>query len=190
MSQTIQSSRTKLMIGWREWVSLPDLGLPVIRAKVDTGAKTSSLHAFNVEPYFDRGRLRVAFQIHPLRTRKDLIVTCDAPVVDYRTVSDSGGHREKRYVIMTRLLLGEVEFPIEITLANRESMTHKMLIGRTAMKHLLIDPSHAFLLGKPDKIVGAYTSKKKKASLAEKKKKKKKIKSSSVLTKSALRKRS
>lgn len=158
------------MIGWREWVSLPDLGLPVIRAKVDTGAKTSSLHAFNVEPYYDRGRLRVSFQIHPLRTRKDLIVTCDAPVVDYRTVSDSGGHREKRYVIMTRLLLGEVEFPIEITLANRESMMHKMLIGRTAMKHLLIDPTHAFLLGKPEKIVSAYVTK----SAHVKKKKKKK----------------
>ncbi|RYZ74643.1 MAG: ATP-dependent zinc protease [Proteobacteria bacterium] len=162
------------MIGWREWVSLPGLGLPVIRAKVDTGAKTSSIHAFNIEPYFDRGRLRVCFQIHPLRTRSDLIVTCHADVVDYRSVSDSGGHREKRYVILTTLVLGEVELPIELTLANRESMTHKMLIGRAAMKHLMIDPSHAFLLGKPDQILGAYQPPKKKKKKKTSKKKLKK----------------
>lgn len=174
------------MIGWREWVSLPGLGLPVIRAKVDTGAKTSSLHAFNIEPYFDRGRLRVCFQIHPLRTRSDLIITCHADVVDYRAVSDSGGHREKRYVIMTTLVLGEVEFPVELTLANRESMTHKMLIGRAAMKNLTINPSHAFLLGKPDKILGAYRAEPKSAKTA--KKKKKKFKKSS--TKLKLKKRS
>jgi hypothetical protein len=157
------------MIGWREWVSLPELGLPVIKAKVDTGAKTSSLHAFNIEPFFDRGRLKVSFQIHPLRTKSDLIVTCQADVVDYRSVSDSGGHREKRYVIMTRLVLGEVEFPVELTLANRESMSHKMLIGRGAMKHLMIDPSGAFLLGKPEKIVRAYRPKKPKAPKIKKK---------------------
>lgn len=158
------------MIGWREWVSLPELGLPVIKAKVDTGAKTSSLHAFNVEPYYERGRLRVRFQIHPLKSRQ-LLVTCHADVVDYRAVSDSGGHRERRYVVHTMLKIGELEFPIELTLANRESMQHKMLIGRAAMKQLMIDPTATFLLGKPDKIVGAYDEQPKKP--AKKKKKKK-----------------
>jgi hypothetical protein len=149
-------SRTRILIGWREWVSLPEICLPVIKAKVDTGAKTSSLHAFNIEPFFDRGRLRVAFQVHPLHERDDIVVSCTADVVDYRSVSDSGGHREKRYVIKTHLKIGEIEFPIEVTLANRESMTHKMLIGRAAMKQLMIDPGRAFLLGKPETVIGAY----------------------------------
>ena len=134
----------------------------MIKAKLDTGAKTSSLHAFNIEPYYDRGRLRVSFQVHPIHERTDVIVTCTADVVDFRSVTDSGGHREKRYVIETQMEIGEINVPIEVTLANRESMTHKMLIGRAAMKHLMIDPSRAFLLGKPDKILGAYKSPSKK----------------------------
>lgn len=155
-------SRARILIGWREYVSLPDICLPVIKAKVDTGAKTSSLHAFNIEPYFDRGHLRVSFQVHPIHERTDVVVTCTADVVDYRSVSDSGGHREKRYVIKTRMKIDELEFEIEVTLANRESMTHKMLIGRAAMKHLMIDPGRAFMLGKPEKILGAYKTPRKK----------------------------
>ena len=155
-------SRVRILIGWREYVALPDISLPVIKAKVDTGAKTSSLHAFNIEPYIDRGRLRVSFQVHPMHERTDVVVTCTADVVDYRSVTDSGGHREKRYVIKTRMDIGEISFPVELTLANRESMTHKMLIGRAAMKHLMIDPGRAFLIGKPDKILGAYKRLKKK----------------------------
>ena len=155
--------QTQIVIGWREWVSLPDLKLPVVKAKLDTGAKTSALHAFNIEPFFDRGRLRVSFQVHPLHEHLDVVVSCTADVVDYRSVSDSGGHREKRYVIMTQIIIGGLAFSIEVTLANRESMTHKMLIGRAAMKQLMINPSRAFLLGKPDQIIGAYRSKKKKS---------------------------
>lgn len=148
--------QTQIVIGWREWIALPDLNLPVVKAKLDTGAKTSALHAFNIEPFFDRGRLKVSFQVHPLHEHLDIIVSCSADVVDYRSVSDSGGHREKRYVIMTQITIGGLAFPIEVTLANRESMTHKMLIGRAAMKQLMINPSRAFLLGQPDKIVSAY----------------------------------
>lgn len=147
---------TRILIGWREWVALPDIHLPAVKAKLDTGAKTSSLHAFDVKPYSERGRLKVSFRVHPLNGHPDVSVKCVADVVDYRLVSDSGGHREKRYVILTHLQIGELKFPIEVTLANRESMTHKMLIGRAAMKHLMIDPSRAFLLGKPKKIVSAY----------------------------------
>jgi hypothetical protein len=154
--------KSRIIIGWREWVSLPDIHLPVVKAKVDTGAKTSSLHAFNIEPFYDRSRLRVSFQVHPLHGRKDIVVNCTADVVDFRSVSDSGGHREKRYVIMTHLQIGDLNFPIEVTLANRESMTHKMLIGRAAMKLLMIDPVRAFLLGKPEKISSAYKPKKSK----------------------------
>ena len=146
----------RILIGWREWVALPDIHLPVVKAKLDTGAKTSSLHAFDIEPFFDRGRLKVSFRVHPLNGHPDVYVQCTADVVDYRFVSDSGGHREKRYVILTHLQIGDLNFPIEVTLANRESMSHKMLIGRTAMKQLMIDPARAFLLGKPEKIVSAY----------------------------------
>jgi hypothetical protein len=140
---------SRIVIGWREWVGLPDLGLRLIKAKVDTGARTSSLHAFQVETFEKQGALYVRFRIHPHRSRKDLVVTCEAPVVDNRVVSDSSGRRERRYVIMSMLAIGAVRFPIEITLYNRETMSHRMLIGRSAMHQLVIDPGHAFLLGKP-----------------------------------------
>ena len=149
---------TRLMIGWREWVSLPKLGLPVVKAKVDTGARTSSLHAFEIEPFTRKGVLHVRFRVHPLQKR-ELVVTCEAPVVDHRFVSDSGGHREKRYVIETLLKVGDVEAVVQVTLANRESMSHRMLIGRSAMKHLMIDPAHEYLLGRPERIVRAYKKK-------------------------------
>ena len=146
---------TKIVIGWREWVSLPGLQLPAIKAKVDTGARTSSLHAFDIETFTERGELKVRFKIHPLNT-SEIIVNCVATVVDHRSVSDSRGHREKRYVIFTDLAIGELKFPIEITLANRETMSHRMLVGRTAMKHFVIQPSHSYLLGKPAKVKAQY----------------------------------
>lgn len=157
------------MIGWREWVSLPHLSLPAVKAKVDTGARTSSLHAFSIEPYFSEGVLHVRFKVHPLQERMDIVVTCEAPVMDYRNVTDSGGHREKRYVIATTLAIGELEIPVELTLANRETMSHRMLLGRSAMKHLVIDPNHEYLLGRPERIVRAYKKKKHKKKMKKKK---------------------
>lgn len=148
---------SKLLIGWREWITLPDLKIPVIKAKVDTGARTSSLHAFEIATYRLRGELYVRFRVHPLQGRKDIMVTCQAPVIDRRMVSDSGGHREKRYVIETTLSIGELSFPIEVTLANRETMAHRMLLGRSAMKSLLIEPSQSYLLGQPEKRAKAYS---------------------------------
>lgn len=147
---------TRLLIGWREWIALPELGIPMMKAKIDTGARTSSLHAFEVEAFIERGMPMVRFSVHPIQRRNNIIVTCEAPVLDYRTVSDSGGHREKRYVIETPLSIGGLEFPIEITLANRETMSHRMLLGRNAMKHLIIDPGHSCLLGSPEKPARAY----------------------------------
>jgi hypothetical protein len=150
----MMTSRT--LIGWKEWIALPKLKLPVVKAKVDTGAKTSALHAFAVEAFQDKGVLKVRFSVHPIQGRADIVVTCEERVVDYRYVSDSGGHREKRYVIQTPIEIGDLIFPIEITLANRETMSHRMLIGRSAMKLLMIDPTHSYLLGRPTKVVGAY----------------------------------
>ena len=153
------SNHSRMLIGWREWVSLPALGLPVIKAKVDTGARTSALHAFDIETFERAGTQYVRFSVHPLQSkhgRQDVVVKCEAPVVDYRLVSDSGGHREKRYVIETEIRVGTLAFAIEVTLANRESMTHRMLLGRTAMRNLIIEPTHSYLLGKPSSIVGQY----------------------------------
>ncbi|PLX50333.1 MAG: ATP-dependent zinc protease [Desulfobulbaceae bacterium] len=137
-----------LMLGWREWLCLPELDIPAIKAKIDTGARTSALHAFHVEAYKEHGRHLVRFGIHPLQKRKDIELFRIAEVADYRRVSDSGGHREMRYVIKTPVLLAGSTWDIEITLTDRESMQFRMLLGRTAMAgHFTIDPQASYLTG-------------------------------------------
>ncbi len=158
---------SRILIGWKEWVALPDLGLASVKAKVDTGARTSSLHAFDVKTFKERGVLKVRFKVHPVQKRSDVIQTCTATVVDHRVVTDSGGHREKRYVIQTTLVIGSLKFPIEMTLANRETMSHRMLLGRGAMHQLLIDPFHSYLLGKPKRATKSYRKGKRKKAPAE-----------------------
>jgi hypothetical protein len=145
-------SEDKIIIGWREWAALPDLGIHQIKAKIDTGARTSALHAFDVKSYIEQGVKHVWFAIHPLQKRLDVIKECNAVIVDQRWVSDSGGHREKRYVIQTSIVLGSESWPIEITLTNRDTMTFRMLLGRSAMHDkLIVDPSHSYLLGRQKK---------------------------------------
>lgn len=135
-------------IGWREWLSLPQLGIAHLKAKVDTGARTSALHACYVEPYREQGIRMVRFGIHPLQRRTDIIIECTAVVRDRREVMDSGGHREKRYVIETLAMLGEVSWPLELTLTNRDSMRFRMLLGRTAMEdRFVVNPSASYLIG-------------------------------------------
>ena len=139
---------TKLQIGWREWLVLPELGIPRIKAKIDTGARTSALHAFFIESYNHLGQEMVRFGVHPLQRRLDLEFICTCPVKDYRRVSDSGGHQEMRYVIETMLQLGPLSYPIEITLTNRDNMKFRMLLGRTALQGIAVLPDRSYLCGR------------------------------------------
>lgn len=137
-------------VGWREWVQLPELGIPGIKAKVDTGAKTSSLHAFAVRIEHGSEGDRVLFSMHPLRKHKNIVVECNAPLVDQRVVRDSGGHVEERAVIKTRLKLGTFDIEAEFTLTSRDDMIFPMLLGRRAIEagNLLVDVSQSYVHGR------------------------------------------
>jgi len=137
----------KPTIGWREFASLPLLGIDNIKVKVDTGARSSALHAWHIEPFERDGADWVRFELHPLQRNNRIVIKCEAPVFDIRSVKNTSGRSEKRYVIQSQIMLGETSWPIAITLTNRDEMGFRMLLGRTAIrKRYLVDPGRSYLI--------------------------------------------
>ena len=144
----VRKDNKLLTLGWREWVQLPELGLDSIKAKIDTGARTSALHAFEVTPFEENGTRRVEFKMHPNQRDRETVVVCVADIKDERLVRDSGGHQQERWVIETPICIGNQCWPIELTLTSRDDMLFRMLLGRTAMrKRAVVNPSRSYLTG-------------------------------------------
>lgn len=142
--------QSKIILGSEEWCSFPELGIPTIKARVDSGAKTSALHAINIAPFKKEGQNWVKFDINPIQNNVKTVIHCEAPLVDKRVVKSSSGFREERYVIQTNLEIGNSNWVIEMTLTNRDSMGFRMLLGREAMSgRVLVDPEQQYLLGQP-----------------------------------------
>jgi ribosomal protein S6--L-glutamate ligase len=142
--------KTKKIIGWKEWFSLDCIALPAIKGKIDTGAKTSALHAFNIETFYIEDVEYVRFDIHPLQKNKRLVRSCISRVIDRRMVSDSSGKKEKRIVIKSDLKIGDKKIRVELTLTNRDNMSFRMLLGREAIMQakMIVDISKSFVQGK------------------------------------------
>lgn len=145
-----QPARLLRTIGWREWLALPDMGIPEVKAKVDTGARSSSLHAFNME-FFKRRRVEyVSFNIHPKQRDSKLTRHVEVPVLEHRHVRSSSGHSASRPVVRTRVELFEESWEIDLTLASRDEMGFRMLLGREAIRgRFLVDAEKSFYNGSP-----------------------------------------
>ncbi len=148
----------KIIIGWEEWCALPDLGIPAIKAKIDTGAKTSALHAYDIQTYDNHNVPFVRFRVDPLQGKKDRHLVCEAPLVEKRIITSSNGEREIRPVILTALTFGAVTINAELTLTSRHKMNFRMLLGREALRtaKFVVEPSKSFLLGKIKKPENLY----------------------------------
>jgi len=144
--KALKVGRLKTVLGWREWASLPDLHIPEIKVKIDTGARSSALHAYDLVVTRKLGREFVRFKVHPLQRNKRKVVDCEAPLLEWRQVTDSGGKRTLRPVIKTRLRIAGREVMAEVTLIARDEMGFRMLVGRQAMRNAwFVDPSKSYV---------------------------------------------
>ncbi|MCD6056054.1 MAG: rimK 3 [Gammaproteobacteria bacterium] len=151
-TDVVQPPVEKMVIGWSEWCALPDLKIPAIKAKIDTGAKTSAIHAFDIEQKRKNNKDWVFFSVYPLQRSKAIAVRCAAEAVDKRYVMSSSGHKEYRFVIFTSVVLGEQQWEIEMTLSNRDPLSFRMLLGREALNaNLYVDPIQSLKHGKLSK---------------------------------------
>ncbi|PQA86171.1 ATP-dependent zinc protease family protein [Hyphococcus luteus] len=150
-TKTKKARKPKPRIGWREWADLPDFEVENINAKIDTGAKTSAIHAFHIREIMIDGVEHVEFYLHPVQRRKKPEIFCSAPIADRRVIRSSNGQEEERIVIQTRLRLGDRTWKIDLTLTNRDAMGFRLLLGRDALRRkFLIDPGASYLLSRQD----------------------------------------
>lgn len=141
---------SKLVVGWREWIALPGLGVAAVKAKIDTGARSSSLHAFGIDEFQRGGVAWVRFDIHPLQRDSVTVVSAEAPVLEYRQVRSSSGHLALRPAILAEVELDGQRWPIELTLAARDDMGFRMLLGREAVRgRFTVDPGRSYLASEP-----------------------------------------
>lgn len=148
MSKKSDGKKLKKTIGWREWLGLPELGIEQIKAKIDTGARTSALHALDITRFVENGVKMVRFRVHPVQRSTDEMMVVEAVVQDEREVRSSNGQVQMRIVIRTRMQLGEDSWPIDVTLTNRDIMGFRMLLGREAIRgRYLIDVGRSYVAG-------------------------------------------
>jgi len=139
-----------MILGWSEWVGLPTLGVPHIKAKLDTGALTSALHAHDIEAFHEGGVAMVRFNLHPVQRKSEPSVACTAPLLDRRSVRSSSGALSRRLTIVTPVTIAGFTWDIEVTLVGRDEMGFRMLLGRQALKgRALVDPSATYCAGRP-----------------------------------------
>lgn len=156
-----------MIVGSEEWCSFPALGVPAIKARIDSGAKTSSIHAFNIQRFKRNGDPWVSFEVHPLQNNRRVSIRCERPIADKRSVKSSSGIAETRYVIEATIKMGKESWDVQLTLANRDSMGYRMLLGREAMSgRILVDPSLSFCLGEvsAEQLESSYGKKEQKRS--------------------------
>ncbi len=146
MRKAQKKAKQLSVIGWREMLSLPELNVDRIKAKIDTGARTSTLHAFNCQEFKQDGKTMIRFEVHPLQRDSKQTILAEAELLEYRKITNSGGYAQTRPVILTTVKLGKHQWQIELTLTNRDVMGFRMLLGRQALKgRFSIDPGKSFL---------------------------------------------
>lgn len=155
MSNKSSEKKLKKTVGWREWLRIPELGVEQIKVKIDTGARTSALHALNIQRFERDGVKMVRFRLHPLQRSKHEMLDVEAPVLDEREVRSSNGQVQMRIVIRVKMVLGGDSWPIDITLTNRDMMGFRMLLGREALRgRYLVDAGKSYLGGEPPLMPG------------------------------------